>query len=74
MAQETAQSPANQDRCLPFATNGYFSFQGSSEAGLHSQSAQHLPYLPGPLLPHTHSSGYIMHSITDKGIKRPFWA
>lgn len=70
--QEATQSQANQDRCSPFTTNSYFPFRGSCEVGPHSHSAQHLPYLPGPLLPHKCSPASITHSQTDKGRKRPF--
>ena len=71
-AQEATQFQANQDRCSPFTTNSYFPFRGSCEAGLHSHSAQHLPYLPGLLLPHKCSPASITHPPTDKGMKRPF--
>lgn len=73
-AQETAQPQANPDKWSPYATNSYLPFRVLSKAGLHSYSAQHLPYLPGPILPHKCSSASIRHSLIDKGMKRPFRA
>lgn len=66
---------ANRDRCSPCTPNSCSPLQTQvNGAGLHSHSAQRLPYLPRPLLSHTHSSACIMHSLTDRGMKRPVWA